>query len=106
MSWPLIEMLEELVEQNELYTNTNMEENTNQSLYDYLGKPAGSLLGIQVFKYAKKNKVKVTSEYVSQGGYVGNIMCYPPSFLHDYFITRNNWKETIEKWGLLKQYFE
>ena len=102
MSWPLIEMMEEI--QNMKQDMKQIEE--NQSLYDYLGKPAGSLLGIQVFKYAKKNKVKVTSKYVSQGGYVGNIMCYPPSFLHEYFIVRNNWNEVIENWKLVKEYFE
>ena len=55
------------------------------SLYDYLGKAAGSVLGKQVAECAAKKKVKHETRYVSNSKYTGEIMLYPETFLKKYF---------------------
>lgn len=55
------------------------------SLFDYLGKPAGSELGKAVAKQAIKDKVKIGSRQVSTRKYIGTILLYPKSFLDIYF---------------------
>jgi len=55
------------------------------SLYDYLGKAAGSELGTQVYKAANAQKVKITEKQVSNPVYSGKILMYPKSFLDEYF---------------------
>lgn len=60
------------------------------SLYEYLGKPAGSELGRAVYTEASKRKVKVTSHEVSNPKYTGRILKYPKSFLDSYFNKNNN----------------
>ena len=97
MSWMLIELIEELtygVEEQEI-----MEDIKFISLYDYLGKAAGGTLGQQVFKYAKKNKVKMDFKEINQGGYSGKIICYPLPFLDEYFLLKKEHQQN-------KQYFE
>jgi hypothetical protein len=56
-----------------------------QSLFDYLGKPAGTDLGQQVFTESKKQGVKTTIREVKTKNYEGKVMVYPTSFLENYF---------------------
>ena len=55
------------------------------SLYEYLGKAAGSDLGKAVATAAAKAKVKIDSHEVSNPKYTGTILKYPKSFLDEYF---------------------
>ena len=55
------------------------------SLYDYLGRAAGPELGQQVAQAAARKKVKFDTRFVEQGGYKGDVMLYPKSFLDEYF---------------------
>ena len=55
------------------------------SLYDYLGKAAGGELGIQVKKYANESNIPSSQKHITQGGYDGNVLTYPKSFLELYF---------------------
>lgn len=57
------------------------------SLYEYLGKAAGSELGRNVYKAAKVAKVPMAVHEVSNTKYTGTIMKYPKSFLDSYFST-------------------
>jgi hypothetical protein len=56
-----------------------------KSLYDYLGKAAGSQLGKQVAEAAVRDKVKIQTRQVSNPKYEGTIMLYPSSWLDRYF---------------------
>lgn len=58
---------------------------TMLSLYDYLGKPAGSELGAAVWQAAKAAKVPCEQREVSTKNYTGKVMMYPKSFLQGYF---------------------
>jgi len=60
-------------------------ENQMMSLYDYLGRAAGSELGEQVARKATLMKVKMDTRYVKNPVYEGNVMLYPKSFLDEYF---------------------
>ena len=55
------------------------------SLYDYLGKPAGSDLGKQVYLSAVRKNITVELREISNPKYTGNVMLYPESFLQEYF---------------------
>jgi len=55
------------------------------SLYDYLGKPAGSDLGKQVYLSAVRKNITVELREISNPKYTGNVMLYPESFLKEYF---------------------
>lgn len=55
------------------------------SLYEYLGKRAGIEVGKQVYAAAKQQRVRVKPKQVNQGGYKGQVLCYPPAFLFGYF---------------------
>jgi len=57
------------------------------SLYDYLGKPAGSNLGEQVFRAASASKIPVKTKEVTTPKYKGKIMMYPENWLIGYFST-------------------
>ena len=65
---------------NKLFKNMKM-----ISLYDYLGRAAGSELGKQVATAAAKAGVKHEIREVSNSKYTGPIMLYPKSFLDLYF---------------------
>jgi len=67
------------------------------SLYDYLGRAAGPELGQQVAQAAAKKQVKFDTRFVEQGGYKGDVMLYPKSFLDEYFGggTGNNNKQML-----------
>ena len=62
-------------------TNTDL----MMSLYDYLGKAAGSDLGTAVAKTATIEKVPITKREVTTRNYSGEILMYPKSFLDKYF---------------------
>ena len=55
------------------------------SLYDYLGRAAGSELGQRVAAAAARNKVKYETRHVSTRTYTGDVMLYPKSFLDQFF---------------------
>jgi hypothetical protein len=56
-----------------------------QSLFDYLGRPAGTDLGKQVFTESKKQGIKTIIREVKTKNYEGKVMVYPTSFLENYF---------------------
>ena len=62
-----------------------MKDTRMMSLFDYLGRPAGDALGQQVASAAARKKIKFGTRYVEQGGYKGDVMLYPKSFLDEYF---------------------
>jgi len=68
-----------------------MEELKYASLYEYLGRRAGKELGGKVFKAAKSQRVKLQVKQVNQGGYKGQVMCYPTAFLAGYFDNNNDY---------------
>ena len=55
------------------------------SLYDYLGRAAGSELGQRVAAAATQNKVKIETRQVSNTKYTGDVMLYPKAFLDQFF---------------------
>ena len=55
------------------------------SLFDYLGRPAGSELGQRVAAAAARNKVKYETRHVSTRTYTGDVMLYPKNFLDQFF---------------------
>jgi hypothetical protein len=57
------------------------------SLYDYLGRPAGSDLGEQVFRAASVSRIPVKTKEVTTPKYKGKIMMYPENWLIGYFST-------------------
>lgn len=56
-----------------------------QSLFEYLGTPAGPELGKRIYAEAKRRRVKVSSRQVNTRKYKGTILAYPVSFLDSYF---------------------
>ena len=67
------------------------------SLYDYLGRPAGSALGKQVADAAAKLKIPMEIRHVSTARYTGPIMLYPENWLIGYFSTgQSNYTTTTE----------
>jgi hypothetical protein len=59
------------------------------SLYDYLGRAAGSKLGKQVAEYAKLRKAMYGVKEVSHFGYHGIVQTYTEAFLKECFNTKN-----------------
>lgn len=60
------------------------------SLYDYLGRPAGSALGKQVAEFAKITSAKFGTKKVPNSPYKdGTIMIYEKSFLDMFFKAKN-----------------
>jgi hypothetical protein len=58
------------------------------SLYEYLGRAAGSNLGNQVYKKSLELSIKTTTRTVSNPKYSGKIMMYPKEFLDAYFSNK------------------
>jgi hypothetical protein len=56
-----------------------------KSLYDYLGKAAGSQLGKQVAEAATQDGIQTQTRQVSNPKYEGTIMLYPSDWLENYF---------------------
>ena len=55
------------------------------SLYDYLGRAAGSELGKQVADYASLKKAKFETREVSNPRYTGKVMLYERTLLDEFF---------------------
>ena len=55
------------------------------SLYDYLGKAAGSELGAQVAAFAASKKAKIETREISNPRYTGKVMLYERSLLDEFF---------------------
>jgi hypothetical protein len=55
------------------------------SLYDYLGKPAGSELGQEVAAASRNAGITLKSREVENPKYKGAILLYPKDFLEFYF---------------------
>lgn len=55
------------------------------SLYDYLGRPAGSELGEKVYKVAKSLAIPTQTRHVTTRKYTGDVILYPKSFVDLYF---------------------
>jgi hypothetical protein len=55
------------------------------SLFEFLGKAAGSELGRQVYIKSVQSNVYIKSKQVSNKKYTGNIVTYPKAFLELYF---------------------
>ena len=55
------------------------------SLFDYLGRPAGGPLGMQVYNESKKLGITVGSVTIVSKNYSGKVILYPKTFLNDYF---------------------
>ena len=70
------------------------------SLYDYLGRAAGSDLGKQVAIAAAKAGVKGETRQVSNPVYKGPVMLYPKAFLDLYF--KGGLNENVSGKTLLK----
>jgi len=62
-----------------------MENQEMMSLYEYLGRAAGPELGKAVAEAAGKANVQITSHYVENSKYQGDILKYPVEFLKTYF---------------------
>lgn len=55
------------------------------SLYEFLGKPAGGLVGKEVWDAASKHGIKAQSREISTPKYTGKVLLYPKDFLEFYF---------------------
>jgi len=84
------------------FNNYNKKEKIMQmmSLYDYLGRAAGSELGKQVAEAASMSRVKSEMREVSNPKYTGKVMLYPKTFLDLYF--KNGLNEGANGKQLLK----
>jgi len=63
------------------------------SLYDYLGRAAGSELGKEVAETAVKLKETIKTRYITNTRYKGEIMLYRREFLDEYFGKKVNENE-------------
>ena len=55
------------------------------SLYDYLGKPAGEQLGLEVAAEARKQGIQTQTREISNPNFTGTVLLYPKDFLEFYF---------------------
>jgi hypothetical protein len=55
------------------------------SLYDYLRKPAGEKLGLEVATAARKQGIQLQTREISNPKYTGLVHLYPKEFLVSYF---------------------
>ena len=55
------------------------------SLFDFLGKPAGTELGKAVYMSAKNQRQVTKMREVSNKKYTGKVVLYKPEFLEEYF---------------------
>lgn len=56
-----------------------------KSLYEYLGRRAGSELGKIVYETARQDKVVTQQQEVANHMYTGKVMMYPVEWLDQYF---------------------
>jgi hypothetical protein len=66
------------------------------SLYDYLGKAAGSKLGKQVAEYAKLRKARYGVKEVNHHGYQGLVQTYTEAFLKECFNAKKVFEPQTE----------
>lgn len=65
-------------------------DNTMLSLFDFLGKAAGTQLGTEVYEASIKEKViKLETREINNRKYKGKVMLYPKWFLEKYFGERD-----------------
>jgi hypothetical protein len=62
-----------------------MENENFMSLYDFLGKAAGTELGKEVADEAKEQGQKIITKEVKNKAYTGKVMMYNIDFLTKYF---------------------
>lgn len=62
-----------------------MESENYLSLFDYLGRAAGSELGLEVEEAASKQNIVIRTRQVTTKNYSGKINLYPKEFLVSYF---------------------
>jgi len=55
------------------------------SLYDYLRKPAGEKLGLEVAAEARKHGIQTQTREISNPRFTGTVFLYPKDFLEFYF---------------------
>lgn len=55
------------------------------SLYDYLKKPAGEKLGLEVAAAARTQGIEIQTKEISNPKFTGNIFMYPKDFLDFHF---------------------
>lgn len=67
------------------YMETNNNNNDYCSLYEFLGRAAGSDLGKAVANSAGARKIKINTQEVSNSKYTGKVLTYPRTFLQEYF---------------------
>jgi hypothetical protein len=60
------------------------------SLYDYLGYPAGSALGKEVWETAANADIETEIREISNPKYSGKVMLYPKDFLEEYFESKQS----------------
>jgi hypothetical protein len=58
------------------------------SLFDYLGRAAGSELGKKVNEYSQIRGAQVSQRYVENPQYKGKIMEYTKEFLDEFFTVQ------------------
>ena len=63
---------------------------SQMSLFDYLGKAAGTQLGAEVWIVAYEGKVPTLSRFIKTKTYKGKVNLYPLDFLEDYFKYKKN----------------
>ena len=62
------------------------------SLFDYLGRAAGSELGKKVNDYSQIRGAQVSQRYVENPVYKGKIMLYTREFLDEFFRVQEMFK--------------
>jgi hypothetical protein len=73
--------------ENPTHSTTPQTQEEFMSLFDYLGRAAGTELGKEVHTEAKKQNVPMQTKDVSTPNYTGKVMMYPKNFLDKYFST-------------------
>jgi hypothetical protein len=66
------------------------------SLFDYLGRAAGSKLGLEVAKYAREQNSKIEIRQVSNPKYSGPINLYTENLIEAFF-NNPNYREIINE---------
>lgn len=68
---------------------------TYVSLFDFLKKPAGEKLGLEVSTFARKINVPIKHRDIANSKYTGKVILYPYGFLLVYFDWKNRQPEDI-----------
>jgi len=70
------------------------------SLYDFLHRPAGPALGKEVYKEAAYQRIPFGQKWISNPRYSGRILCYPITWLENYFGQKFEHKSKHKYGGL------